>query len=238
MTDSPPPLFATTRWSLVRAAGPGDSPVALEELCRLYWFPVYAVARRSGRKPEDAQDLAQGFFARLLEKRWLDHADDARGRFRNYLLTALKRYLANEWHREHARKRGGYGEVVPLDAELAERLYAEEGGHGSSPDELFDRRWALAMLDAAMARLEQEYQAGGRAAEYARLLPGLTAGRGETDYAALAQAGATTEGAVRVALHRLRKRFRTLMRDEVARTVASDDEVAEEMAALMRALGG
>jgi RNA polymerase sigma-70 factor (ECF subfamily) len=211
---------------------------ALEELCRLYWFPVYAVVRRSGRQAPDAQDLTQGFFARLLEKRWLDAADDSRGRFRNYLLTALKRYLTNEWHREQAAKRGGGCEVVPLDAALAERLYAQDSGGGSSPDELFDRRWALAMLDAATARLEQEYRSAGRLEEYTRLLPALTAGRGETDYAALALAGGATEGAVRVAVHRLRKRFRAVMRDEVSRTVSHEAEVAEEMETLMRALGG
>jgi hypothetical protein len=233
-----PPLFATTRWSLVAAASGGGSPDALEELCRLYWFPIYAVIRKSGKSGEDAKDLAQGFFAMLLERRTLNLADDSRGRFRSFLLTTLKRYLANEWHREHAAKRGGGKDLVPLDAELAERLYAREGEQARTPDELFDRRWALAMLDSAMARLEAEYQAAGRPEEFSRLMPTLTAGRGETDYAALARESGGTEGAARVAVHRLRKRFRAMVREEVARTVASDDEVDEEMAALMAALGG
>ncbi|WP_035613773.1 hypothetical protein [Haloferula sp. BvORR071] len=234
-----PPLFATTRWSLVVAAGAGDSAAALEELCRLYWFPIYAVIRKSGKSGADSQDLAQGFFAMLLERRTIDLADDSRGRFRSFLLTALKRYLANEWHREHAAKRGGGRELVPLDPELAERLYLTGGGESSrSPDELFDRRWALAMLDAAMAALEREYKDAGRADEFARLVPSLTAARGETDYAAIARETNSTEGATRVAVHRLRKRFRFLVRAEVARTVLCEEEVDAEMAALMQALGG
>ncbi len=233
-----PPLFATTRWSLVAAAGPGESSAALEELCRLYWFPIYAVIRKSGKSGEDAKDLTQGFFEMLLERRTLDLADDSRGRFRSFLLTALKRFLANEWHREHAAKRGGGRDLVPLDAELAERLYTGEGEQARSPDELFDRRWALAMLDAAMAALEREYREAGRQDEFARLVPSLTAARGETDYATLARESGSTEGAARVAVHRLRKRFRALVRAEVARTVLCEDEVDPEMAALMMALGG
>ena len=233
-----PPLFATTRWSLVAAAGAGESAAALEELCRLYWFPIFAVIRKSGKSGEDAKVLTQGLFAMLLERRSLDLADDSRGRFRSFLLTALKRYLANEWHREHAAKRGGGRDLVPLDAELAERLYSGEGEQARTPDELFDRRWALAMLDAAMAALEREYREAGRPEEFTRLVPSLTAGRGETDYAALARDSGGTEGAARVAVHRLRKRFRVLVRAEVARTVLCEEEVDGEMAALMQALGG
>lgn len=234
-----PPLFATTRWSLVVAAtGGSGSADALEELCRLYWFPIYAVVRRSGKSSEDAKDLTQGFFAMLLERRTLDLADDSRGRFRSFLLTALKRFLINEWRREQAFKRGGGREPVPLDADLAERLYAREDEQGRTPDELFDRRWALAMLDAAMGGLEAEYRGAGRTDEFARMMPTLTAGRGETDYAELARASGSTEGAVRVAVHRLRKRFRILIREEVARTVIREEDVDEEMAALMAALGG
>lgn len=233
-----PPLFATTRWSLVAAAGSGGSADALEDLCRIYWFPIYAVVRRSGKSRDDAMDLTQGFFEKLLEKRWLDIADDSRGRFRSFLLTALKRYLANEWHREQSAKRGGGLEFLTLNEGLAERLYATEGGSARSPDELFDRRWALAMLDAAMARLEAEYRDVGRPEEFARLMPTLTAGRGETDYAALAAANGSNEGAVRVAVHRMRKRFRQVIREEVGRTVTGEEDVDAEMAELMRALGG
>jgi RNA polymerase sigma-70 factor (ECF subfamily) len=237
MTHPTAPLFATTRWSLVKAAGAGGQGAALEELCRLYWFPVYAVVRRSGQPVEEAKDLTQGFFARLLEKRWLDGADDSRGRFRSFLLTALKRHLANEWHHQHAQKRGGFQEKVPLDEELAERLYLQEE-QGRSPDEMFDRRWALVMLERAMVRLGEEYYAAGHVAEYERLLPSLTADRGETDYAALAAAmGGVTEGAARVAVHRLRKRFRAMVRAEIGRTVTAESDVDDEMAVLMQALG-
>ena len=233
-----PPLFATTRWSLVAAAGSGGSADALEDLCRIYWFPIYAVVRKSGKSREDAMDLTQGFFGKLLEKHWLDIADDSRGRFRSFLLTALKRYLANEWHREQSAKRGGGFEFLTLDEGLAERLYATEGESARTPDELFDRRWALAMLDAAMARLEAEYRDAGRPEEFARLMPTLTAGRGETHYAALAAESGSNEGAVRVAVHRMRKRFRQMIREEVGRTVTGEEDVDAEMAELMRALGG
>ena len=233
-----PPLFATTRWSLVAAAGSGGSADALEDLCRIYWFPIYAVVRKSGKSRDDAMDLTQGFFEKLLEKRWLNVADDSRGRFRSFLLTALKRYLANEWHREQSAKRGGGLEFLTLDEGLAERLYATEGGSARSPDELFDRRWALAMLDAAMARLAAEYRDAGRPEEFARLMPTLTAGRGETDYATLAAESGSSEGAVRVAVHRMRKRFRQVIREEVGRTVNGEEDVDAEMAELMRALGG
>lgn len=220
-----------TRWSLVVAAAEEAEP-SLEALCRQYWHPVYAVARRSGNDPESAKDLTQGFFAKLLEKGWLGAADQEKGRFRTFLVTALKRYMVNEWHREHTAKRGGFAEVVPLDTEHAERIGALDGRHELSPDALFDRRWALALLDQAMARLEVEY-AGGH---FELLKECLTAGRGETRYAELAAAMDTNEGAARVAVHRLRKRYRAVIREEVARTVADESEVDDEMRALMDAL--
>jgi DNA-directed RNA polymerase specialized sigma24 family protein len=231
-----PPLFATTRWSLVVAAGGGESADALEELCGIYWFPIYAVIRRSGKSSEDAKDLAQAFFAMMLERGTLGLADDARGRFRSFLQATLKRFLIGEWRREQAAKRGGGRELLALDGELAERLYTHEDENARSPEELFDRRWALAMLEAAMGRLAEDYKATGRAEEFERLMPTLTAERGETDYAALAAQCGSTEGALRVAAHRLRKRFRTLVREEVARTVVDASEVDEEMEALMAAL--
>jgi len=236
MNTSQPALFATTRWSLVRAAGSGQGDEALEELCRIYWMPVYAVVRRSGKSPDDAKDLTQGFFALLLERGSFAGADDSRGRFRAWLLTALKRHLTDEWRREHRVKRGGFQEIVPLDAELAERLYLVEG-QGTSPDEIFDRRWAVVLLERAMNRLAEEYRGSGRLAEHDHLLPCLTAGRGETEYAGVAAALGITEGAARVAVHRLRKRFRSLVREEVGRTVATSGEIDEEMSLLMQALG-
>lgn len=223
--------FPVTRWSLVADAA-GEAEASLESLCRQYWQPVYAVARLAGNDVETARDLTQGFFAKLLEKGWLADADRGKGRFRTFLVTALKRYMVNEWHREHAAKRGGFAETVPLDAEMAERIHANESSRRMSPDELFDRRWALALLDAALRRLEAEYSV----AEFSLLKDCLTADRGEIDYGKLAGNLGTSEGAARVAVHRLRKRYRALIRDEVARTVSNETEVDQEMRALMDAL--
>lgn len=224
--------FPVTRWSLVVAAAAEAEP-SLEALCRQYWHPVYAVARRAGNDVETAKDLTQGFFAKLLEKGWLGEADQEKGRFRTFIVTALKRYMVNEWHREHTAKRGGFAETVPLDTELAERIDASEGrSHDLSPDALFDRRWALALLNQAMRRLEAEHALG----DFDLLKECLTAGRGEIDYPELAVALGTSEGAARVAVHRLRKRYRSVIREEVARTVADESEVQNEMHALMAAL--
>ena len=220
-----------TRWSLVVAAA-ADAEPSLEALCRQYWHPVYAVARSAGNDPETTKDLTQGFFAKLLEKGWLGAADQDKGRFRTFLVTALKRYMVNEWHREHTAKRGGFADVVPLDTEHAERISALDGRHELPPDALFDRRWALALLDQAMSRLGSEH-AGGN---FDLLKECLTAGRGETDYADLAAAMGINEGAARVAVHRLRKRYRSVIREEVARTVTEESEVDDEMRALMDAL--
>lgn len=221
--------FPMTRWSLVIEAA-DDVDASLESLCRQYWQPVYAVARQAGHDVEAAKDLTQGFFAKLLEKDWLSSADREKGRFRTFLVTALKRYMVNEWHREHAAKRGGFSESVPLDSETAERVASLETRRDLSPDALFDRRWALTLLDAALRRLEVECP------EFEVLKDSLTAGRGETNYADLAVKLGTSEGAARVAVHRLRKRYRAVIRDEVARTVANENEVENEMRALMDAL--
>ena len=239
-TNPPTPLFPVTRWSVVAEAcdsGEEDSAAALEELCRNYWMPLYVAVRRFGHGPEDAKDLTQSFFARLLEKDWLHAADREKGRFRTFLMVALKRYLANEWHRGQAAKRGGGVDLVPLDTKLAERLYGGSGAHSLSPEQLFDKRWALTLIETALARMEQEYRDSGRDAEFALLKPCLTAGRGEIDYRGLAAALGLGEGAARVAVHRIRKRYRSLFREEIARTVRDEGEVEEEMRALMAALG-
>lgn len=224
------PLFLTTRWSLVANAAQ-EADESLEALCSQYWQPVYAVARRSGNDIEAAKDLTQGFFAKLLEKGWLEAADEEKGRFRTFLMTALKRYLINEWHSERAAKRGGFAEVISLDVELAERLDAGLQSQSLSPDELFDRKWALALLDAALARLEAE-----TGEDFLVLKDCLTASRGEIDYGELAATLKTSEGAARVAVHRLRKRYRAVIREEVAHTVANENEVEEEMRKLFEAL--
>lgn len=223
------PLFLTTRWSLVAGAA-AQADASLEALCRQYWQPVYAVVRRAGHDVETSKDLTQSFFEMLLGSGSFARADRKRGRFRTFLVTALKRYLVSEWRREHAAKRGGLAERVPLDPEFAERIDGGDGG--LSPDKLFDRRWALVLLDTALARLEEE--AGG---DFAVLKDCLTAGRGEIDYPALAKDLGRSEGAARVAVHRLRKRYRAVIREEVARTVVDGSEVDEEMRILMEALG-
>ena len=213
-------------------AAAAEAEPSLEALCQRYWHPVYAVARRSGHDVETAKDLTQGFFAKLLEKGWLESADQEKGRFRTFLVTALKRYMVNEWHREHAVKRGGGSRAVSLDTELAERLDGGENGNGISPDALFDRKWALALLDQAMERLKKEH-AGGH---FDLLKECLTAGRGEIDYVDLAGVMETSEGAARVAVHRLRKRYRVVIREEIAQTVANKEDVDDELQILMDAL--
>ncbi|MBB5352467.1 RNA polymerase sigma-70 factor (ECF subfamily) [Haloferula luteola] len=220
------PLFLTTRWSLVAGAA-REAEESLDALCRQYWQPVYAVARHAGHDVETAKDLTQGFFARMLERGGIAQADRSKGSFRTFLVTALKRYMVSEWRRDHAAKRGGHSEWLPWDEALAERIPLE--GRDGSPDALFDRRWALTLLDAALRRLKTER-------DFDILKEALTAGRGETDYAWVAQQLGRSEGAARVAVHRLRKSYRAAIREEVARTVAKDADIDEEMRTLMSAL--
>lgn len=232
--------FPATRWSVVAEARDPREPEsakALETLCRHYWMPLYAAVRRFGHAPPDAADLTQGFFERLLEKDWLRAADRQKGRFRTFLMVALKRYMANEYHRGRAAKRGGGLSFVPLDTSLSERLYVKSGEHSLSPEELFDKRWALTLIETSLARIEQEYGVTDHAKEFRLLKPCLTAARGEIDYGELAVTLGLSEGAARVAVHRIRKRYRTLFREEIARTVCDESEVEDELRALMVALG-
>jgi RNA polymerase sigma factor (sigma-70 family) len=239
-SERPSSRFPATRWSVVADAGEArdpDSDAALEELCRTYWMPIYSAVRHCGHPPHDAADLTQGFFARLLEKEWLQAADREKGRFRTFLMVALKRYMANEWHRGQAAKRGGGRALVPLDTVLSERLYSNAGEHTLSPDQLFDKRWAVTLIESALARMEQEYSEAGQGREFSILKPCLTAARGEIHYRELAEALSLGESAARVAVHRIRKRYRRLFRDEIARTVRDKNDVEEELRALMQALG-
>lgn len=218
-----------------RSASP-EALGSLEVLCRQYWPPLYAYVRRGGHTAHDAQDLTQEFFARLLQKDWLTAADRERGRFRSFLLMALKRFLANEWDRTQARKRGGGAGVICLDTELAESLYAVHAA--SLPAEsLYDRRWALTLLETVMNRLQQEHEAAGRGEDYHLLKPSLTAERGGVDYEALGAALKMEPASARSAVHRLRKRFREVFREEVSATVADADDVEDEMRAVITALG-
>jgi len=234
----PAQAFPPTRWSVVLAAQ-GEAPAAadaLEALCRAYWYPLYAFVRRSGHSPHDAQDLTQEFFSRLLAQHWLDAADREKGRLRTFLIVALKRFMANEWRRESAQRRGGGHTHVPIDTAFAESRYAADPA--ATPAEgLFDRHWALTLLDRAINRLRDEFQAAGPPGEFDALKACLTAARGEIEYAALARRLAISEGATRVAVHRLRKRFRELFREEVAQTLADGSELAAEIRHLAAAMG-
>lgn len=230
-----PPIFVTTRWSVVLAAqgkSSLDSAAALETLCQAYWYPLYAYVRGAGRSPEDAQDLTQEFFARLLAQDWLRVVTPEKGRFRTFLLMTVKRFLANEWHRGRAQKRGAGKEVFPLDAIEAEHRFATEPP--LAPDELYERRWAMTLLDKALEQLDREFAAAGREAEFVLLKEWLTAERGGIPYAVIAPGLGTTEGAARVAVHRIRKRFRELFRQTIAETV----DAAEDVDAELRYLAG
>ncbi len=238
-TSLSPGLFSTTHWSVVLAAGASDAKyaaTALENLCRAYWYPLYAFIRRQGHSPEDAADLTQAFFYRLLSKGVLGLAARERGRFRSFLLAALKNVLANEWDREHAQKRGGGTEIFSLDAEEAERQYRLEPSESLDPAQLFDRRWALTVLDEALRLLEAEQLAAGKERIFRRLQGFLMGESGAGSYADAASDLGLTEGAVKMAVSRLRARCRDLLREEIARTVSSPLEIEEEYRALMAAL--
>ena len=216
-----PAWFPHTRWSVVLAAtqqGSPESAAALEAICRAYWHPLYAYARRCGHSPHDAQDLTQEFFARLLEKGWLETADREKGRLRTFLVAALKNFLCKEWRRESAQKRGGGLPHVPMDTEFAESRCAADAAGGLAPDEVFDRRWALTLLDLTLKRLQAEFTDAGKSGDFEVLKVCLMAGPGAVDYGAMARELGCNAGAARVAVHRLRKRFRELSREEVSRT--------------------
>ncbi len=231
--------FATTHWSLIVAAQDASVPEArqaLAELCRLYWYPLYAFIRRNGHADDRAQDLTQEFFARLLEKDGLAAVDQSKGRFRSFLLAACRHFLANQWDRDHAQKRGG-GAVLSIDFDGAEDRYTHEPAHDETPERLFERRWALALLERVLARLRGEYEAAGKGHLFA-CLKGRLAGEGATaSHARTAAELGVSEGAVKVAVHRMRKRYRELLRDEIAQTVDDPGQVEDEIRALFAALG-
>lgn len=224
--------FVTTHWSVVLAAGRSDTTraqAALARLCQAYWYPLYAYVRRRGYQPHDAQDLTQEFFARLLAQNWLAQADRERGRFRTFLLAALSHFLANEWDKARAKKRGGEVQLVPLQLDSAETRYGQEPADPLTPEQIFERRWALALLDEVLSALRTEHAAAGTEEMFDALKPCLVGDRQTQPYAALATKLGMTEGAVKVAVHRLRQRYRQLLREEIANTVANPGEVDEEM---------
>lgn len=237
----PTPKFATTHWSMVLRAGRHDTTggsEALARLCQIYWYPIYVQVRRRGYNAHDAQDLTQGFFARLLARETLAHADPARGRFRSFVLSALKNFLSDEWEKSQALKRGGGAITISMDLETAERQLPAEPADGVSPDQVFDRQWALVLLELVLTRLAEEYRVAGKARLFATLKPALTGASDAQPYAQLALELGTTEGAVKVMVHRLRRRYRELLEDEIAQTVASPHDAAAELQDLFRALSG
>lgn len=232
-------MVATTRWSLVAAATDPAAPgarQALADLCRLYWYPVYAYVRRRGHDHHRAQDLTQAFFARLLENNDLAAADRTRGRFRSFLFAACQHFLANQHDRAAARKRGGGRTHVPLDLAAADGRFAAGPAHDDTPERVFDREWALGLLDRTLTDLRGEYADSGRAKLF-DALKGMLAGGADAPYAELARQLGMTEGAVKVAVHRLRQRYRDRLRAAIAETVARPEDVDDEVRDLFAALG-
>jgi RNA polymerase sigma-70 factor (ECF subfamily) len=235
-TDS----FAATRWSIVIAAAGGseatNSRRALEELAGLYWFPLYSFIRRRGHDHAQAEDLTQEFFARLLEKKFLNSVDPAKGKFRSFLLACVKHFLANEWEKSQSIKRGGAIKLLSLDGPAADARYEREQADNLTPERLFERRWALAVLEQVMNRLQIEHAAAGKA-DLFEALKSFLAGEGDSQsYATIGERLNMTAGAVKVAVHRLRSRYRQLLKDEIAQTVADPGEVEEEIRYLLSCL--
>ena len=239
-----PAAFVTTHWSVVLAAGRASDTNrardALARLCQTYWHPLYAYVRRLGNSPHDAQDLTQEFFARLLAKNSLSGADESRGRFRSFLLASFKHFLANEWDKARAQKRGGGQIPISIDVASAETSCGAvfEPADPASAEKLFERRWALTLLDQVLRRLRNEYVSSGRAELFEQLKPTLTEASRSVRYAEIASRLGTTEGAVKVAVHRLRQQYRELLRAEIAETVSGPDEVEDELRNLFAALAG
>ena len=234
-----PSQFPTTRWTLVVAVGDRhrkEARSALVSLCENYWYPLYAYLRRRGYPADQAQDLTQQFFVRVLEGRYLDRADPEKGRFRSFLLTSLKFFVADEQDRERARKRGG-GTVVPLEFSSGEDRYQREPAHGETPERIFERRWAISVLDRVVEKLRAEFVHHGRPEHFERLKVFLL-GQSDAPYAALAREMNTSEGALKVAIHRLRKRYRDLFHEEIADTVADPAAVESEIRYLATVLTG
>ena len=232
--------FATTHWSLVVAASKRQLPegaAALAMLCETYWYPLYAFLRRRGHNATNAQDLTQGFFATLLEKDYLHDADQERGRFRSFLITALRRYVSKQGERQHAIKRGGKLKHFSLDFETGESHYRVEPSHDVTPERLFDRRWALTVLDNALATLRRDYEAAGQAQMF-DALKGFLTGEPQSPYQQVASELNMTEGAVKAAVHRLRKKYRGLIRSGIAQTLADPGDVDDELRSLQAALRG
>jgi RNA polymerase sigma factor (sigma-70 family) len=233
------PVFEQTRWSLILLAarsGAMGSTQALDELCRTYWYPLYAFVRREGHDQEKSQDLTQEFFARLLARGDLGRVSPEKGRFRSFLLVAMKHLIANEYHRERAQKRGGGQVVFSLDAAAAEDRYRMEPVDGVTPELLYDRKWADALLDRVLERLEGEFLHDRLT--FSRVKHFIIQSRGETSFAASAEAAGVTEATLKGVVHRLRQRYRELVRQEIGRTLENPSEVEDELRYLLAVLSG
>lgn len=231
--------FETTQWSVVLAVAGDDSAAArraLATLCETYWYPLYAYIRRRGYTPEDAQDLTQSFFALLLERHDFNAVDRERGRFRAFLLASLQHFLANDAARRRAQKRGGGQLALSLSLEDAEGRYQFEPAGGLTPETIFDRRWALTVIERVLGELRADAREAGKADEFERLKASLLGQAPAGGYAAIAKGLGTTEGAVKVAVHRLRRTFHETLRRHIAETVLSEQDVDEEIRYLIRAV--
>lgn len=241
LPESAEPIFATTHWSVVLQAGRNDSPQAseaLEQLCRQYWYPLYAFVRRYGHDIHTAQDLTQEFFRKVLERNYLGIADRRRGKFRWFLLAAFKGFLANEWDRVRAQKRGGGQQPIALDGLTAEQRYRLEPADEVSADRIYDRRWALTLLESVRDKLREEYATAGKSARFELFEAYLPGEKPSCSYAEAGRQLGLSEGAVKVEVHRMKKRYGELLRAEVAMTVANPEEVEEEIRYLIDVLAG
>lgn len=231
--------FQTTRWTLVQAAAANptvDSRQALSTLCQTYWPPVYAFIRRNGYDSDQSQDLTQGFFALMLEKNYLVRADQKRGRFRSFLLTAVKNFLANEWDRANALKRGGGQVAVSIDLVKAERWYEPAAAEAVTPETIFERRWAISILEQVMARLRADFIHAGKIDQFEALSNFLEQDSDDVGYEELAGKMAMSAGALRMAVHRMRRTYRRLLREEITETVSDPDEIDAEIRFLVAIL--
>ncbi len=231
--------FATTQWSLVLSAADRTSPrfqQALADLCTAYWYPLYAFVRRQGNPAVEAEDLTQEFFLALVDKEFLASTDPEKGRFRTFLLLCLKRFLANQSDRRRAQKRGGGRPLISINRDEAESRYRAEPADAATPERIYERRWALALLDQVLSRLGDEYRQAGKETLFARLKVYLVAESSPESYATVAASHGLTAGAVKVAVHRLRRRYGELLRAEVARTLEQPSDINEEIQALFAAL--
>jgi RNA polymerase sigma factor (sigma-70 family) len=231
--------FDTTHWSAVLNAKASDSGLAgeaLARLCQSYWYPLYAFVRRQGYSPEDAQDLVQGFFARLLEKKYVQSADPDKGKFRSFLLIALKRYMVNEWVREHREKRGGHQDLLSLDQKQVEARFLAEPATQMTPEKAYDRRWALAVLEQVLQRLGAEFAATGQAQIFAELEGFLNGEENQRSYAEIGKRLGMSPGTLRGTMYRLRQRLREILRLEIARTLSGPEGIDQEIRYLYAAL--